>query len=79
MLEPRNITPPKDKLTQVMKPPSSLEATQLQYERNLVAVKKLEEERPERPVSLTISCGDFSRLMKDLGYDESDQKYNISL
>ena len=75
MLKPRNITPPEDKLTQVMEPYSSSEATQLQYEQTLIAVKKLEEERPERPVLLTLSYKDFSRLMKDLSYDKSDQKY----
>ena len=79
MLKPRNITPPEDKLTQVMESSSSSEATQSQYEQTLVTVKKLEEEHPERPVLLTLSCRDFSRLMKDLSYDESDQKYNISL
>ena len=78
MLKLRNITPPEDKPTQDMEPADTPKAAQPQYEQALAAVKQLNKECPERPVSLTLSGRDFHRLMEDLGYDKSDQKYNIS-
>ena len=75
MLKSCNITPSEDKLTQVIESYSSSEATQLQYEQTLITVKKLKKKHPKRLILLTLSYKDFSRLMKNLSYDKSDQKY----
>lgn len=76
-LKPRNITPPEH--PPILNDAPCLPKDQPLYEEALAMVKQLEKIRPERPVSMTMSCGDFSKLMTDLKYYESNQKYSNSL
>lgn len=75
-VKPRNITPPDDNSVH----DKALDDVNAQfvYEQNLAMIKQLEKDRPERPVSTTISSRNFQRLMNDLDYYETDKKYYIS-
>lgn len=51
--------------------------TQHRYEQTLARVKQLEKDHPERPESIRLWRRNFDRLMDELGYPESDQKYFV--